>query len=185
MLGGIVTEIFLNSGVSEREKLKQLFETTLKGIREEFDDHRETINDNTNEIQANYEYSSRIDEKLNKLLERLDNMESWMSRLTGLTVKEDDAPVIELTEHEKKVFLILYTASEEHPVTYGQIAEYLGDNDLVVRGYVTNLLEKGIPIQKLHVDRQVYLTLDHEFREKQAKRNILGINQRTVKEFLG
>jgi len=181
----MVTKTFFKTELSEAEKLKQLFETTLKGIREEFDEHLESINDNTNETQANYEYISNVDKKLNKLIERFDQMESWISRLTGVAIKDDEEEIrISLTEQEKKVFLILYTASEKEPVTYEKLAESLGENDFVIRGYVTNILEKGVPVSKHYVDRQVFLSLDNEFKEKQAKHNILGINQRTVKDFL-
>ena len=47
------------------------------------------------------------------------------------------------------------------------------------------MLEKGVPIRKQYLDRQVFLSLDNEFKERQAKHNILGINQKTVKEFFG
>ncbi len=178
------TKNFFDTEVSGEEKLKQVLDATLKGIREEFDDHLESINDNTNEIQANYEYISKIDEKLEKMKKQLDQLESWMSRMTGVSVTEEEERRIFLTENEKRVFLILYTASEEDRITYGKMAEDLNENEFLVRGYVTNLLEKGVPIQKRYSERQVYLSLDREFREKQAKNNIVGLSQTTVKEFL-
>ncbi|MBS3132861.1 hypothetical protein J4470_01870 [Candidatus Woesearchaeota archaeon] len=184
--GGMVAKAFFETEVSETEKLRQLFEATLKGIREEFEDHLESINDNTNETQANYEYISKVDEKLNKLIERFDQMESWISRLTGVAIKEEEEETkITLSEQEKRVFLVIYTASEKEPVTYEKLAESLGENDFIIRGYVTNMLEKGVPIRKQYLDRQVFLSLDNEFKERQAKHNILGINQKTVKEFFG
>lgn len=173
---------FFSKNSSEFDKLKHRFETTLKGIREEFDDHLESINDNTNEIQANYEYITKIDEKLRKISEKLDQMELWMFQTGGVVVKEDDDQHLDLNEKEKRAFLIIYTASQ--PVTYSLIAEALNENEFLIRGYVTNMLEKGIPIQKKYRGRQVYLSLDKEFKEKQAKHNIVGINQKTVKEFL-
>ena len=167
---------------SELEKLKHRFETTVKGIREEFDDHLESINDNTNEIQANYEYIMRMDERLTKMSERLDQLESWMARMAGISVREEDERPVELSEKEKSVFLIIYTASE--PVTYSQIAKALDENEFLVRGYVTNMLEKGVPVQKRYIDNQVFLALDGSFKERQAKHNLVGISQKTVKEFL-
>lgn len=175
---------FFDTEVSSEEKTRQLFEATLKGIREEFDDHLESINDNTNEIQANYEYISKIDEKMERMEKRLSQLESWMSRLTGVPIAEEEEKRIFLTEKEKKVFLILYTASEEERVTYEQMAEDLSENEFLIRGYVTNMLEKGVPIQKRYSERQVYLSLDSDFKEKQAKSNLLGISQTTVREFL-
>ncbi len=167
---------------SELDKIKVTFDTTLKGIREEFDDHLESINDNTNEIQANYEYIMRLDEKLNKFNEKLEQLESWMARIAGIPIKEEEEQPILLDEKEKSVFLIVYTASE--PVTYSYIAKSLNENEFLVRGYVTNMLEKGVPIQKRYMDNQVFLALDKQFKERQAKENVIGISQRTVKEFL-
>lgn len=176
---------FLNTHLSEVDKLRQLFDTTVKGIREEFDDHLESINDNTNEAQANYEYIAAVDDKLNRVVQRLEQLEAWMSRLTGIPLKEEtELPQIELSDKEKKIFLVLYTASEKQPITYEDIALSLSENDFVIRGYITNMLEKGVPIRKHFADNKVQLSLDREFKEKQAKHNILCINQKTVQEFL-
>ena len=174
---------YFNTEFSEAEKLRNIFEATLRGVREEFDEHLESINDNTTEIQANYEYITRVDEKLSRMLERLENLESWMSRLTGVPIRPDEEEKIRLDETEQKVFLMIYTASSEKPITYEDIAQYLGENEFVIRGYVTNMLEKGIPVQKKYQDRQVFLFLAKDFRERQAKHNILGISQTTVREF--
>ncbi len=175
---------FFDTELSSEEKLRQLFEATLKGVREEFDDHLESINDNTNEIQANYEYISKIDERMERMEKRLSQLESWMARLTGVPIAEEEEKRIFLTEKEKKVFLILYTASEEDRITYEKISEDLGENEFLIRGYVTNMLEKGVPVQKRYFERKVYLSLDKDFKEKQAKSNLLGISQTTVREFL-
>lgn len=175
---------FLSSDLSEVAKLRQFVKDNLSVIKEEFEDHLQTINDNTSEIQANYEYSFRLEEQLKKLQQHLDRIESRLSGFAGFPVVEEEPDVIELNDYEKKIFLILYTASESKPVSYGQIAQYLGEDELVTRGHVTNMLEKGLPVQKRHDDGCVYLSLDREFRERQAKQNVLGISQKTVKEFL-
>ena len=161
----MVTKVFFKTDISETEKLRQYFETTLKGIKEEFDDHLESINDNTNESQANYEYIAKVDNKLNKITDRFDQMESWISRLTGVSIKEEEDDInISLTEMEKRVFLILYTAADTELITYEKLAENLNENQFVVRGYVTNILEKGVPLRKHYVNGQVLLSLDSKFK---------------------
>ena len=70
-------------------------------------------------------------------------------------------------------------------MTYRSVSEALGENEFIARGYVTNMMEKGIPVRKEYRGRQVYLSLDKEFRERQAKHNVAGISQTTVREFLG
>jgi len=49
-----------------------------------------------------------------------------------------------------------------------------------VREYVTNLLEKGIPIQKKYVNTIPHLLLDPKFKNLQAKKNILKIEQKIL-----
>ncbi len=170
---------------SEIAKVKQHLDAAFKGIREEFDEHLESINDNTNEVQANYEYICRLDTKIDRLAEKLDELTSRLSTVIPLSHYDDDEPLvpkIELTQKEKEVFLILY-ASEEKPLTYKDIARIMGDSDLLISGYITNLIEKGIPVMKKYLGHSAYLMLDRRFREMQAKNNMLAINQTTVKQF--
>ncbi len=175
---------FFKTDISEAERLNQKLDAALKGIREEFDEHRESINDNTNEMQANYEYISRVDEKISKVEEQLSQLQNWLSRVAGLPQFETQQKEIELTEKEKEVFLILYTASDEKPLSYQQIAEATEESDFLVKGYVTNMIEKGVPIQKRYVDGKVYLSLEQDFKELQAKNKIVKLSQKTVSEFL-
>ena len=43
----------------------------------------------------------------------------------------------------------------------------------LLREYITNLLEKGIPIQKIYKNTRPYIFLDPKFKNLQAKQNIL------------
>lgn len=176
----------LNTGSSlslEIAKIKQHLDAALRGIRDEFDEHRESINDNTNEVQANYEYICRLDAKIDKVTEKIEELQLKLSTLIPLASFEEEQPAkIELSEKEKEVFLILY-ASEEKPMTYRDIAKVMNESDFLVSGYITNLIEKGIPIIKKYIGHAAYLMLDRRFRELQAKNNILNINQKTVKQF--
>ncbi|MBN2454770.1 hypothetical protein JXB11_04450 [Candidatus Woesearchaeota archaeon] len=162
------------------EKLKEDFTSALQGIREEFDDHLESINDNTNEIQANYEYLCRLDAKIDRLSDQIASMKSLLSRFTGMPAENESRKEISLTEKEKEVFLILYTASNERPITYSDISKPLRESDFLVRSYITNLIEKGVPIRKQYLQGKTYLFLDNAFREQQAKTNLLRINQMTL-----
>lgn len=147
----------------------------LNAMREELDEHRESINETTNEIQANYEYLLRLDEKIEKLNEKIGTL--MMTRQ-----KANEQQQIELTEQEKAVFLLIYCSSEK-PLSYAEIAESLDQSELLVANYVTNMIEKGIPIRKRYLNHTVFLELDKEFRDLQAKHNILRINQTTMKQF--
>ncbi len=180
-----MSDEILDTGSSlEIAKVKQQLDAAFKGIREEFDEHLESINDNTNEVQANYEYMCRLDAKIEKIAERLDEMQARLSTIVPLSHYDEEpaVPAIELTQKEKEVFLILY-ASEEKPLTYKDIARIMGDSDLLISGYITNLIEKGVPVIKKYMGHSAYLMLDRRFRELQAKNNMLAINQTTVKQF--
>jgi hypothetical protein len=170
----------LVGSISAVESVKHELASALQGVREEFDDHLESINDNTNEIQANYEYLCRLDSKIQNLTEKMDEMQTWVSRLTGMPVREEMQKEIRLTEAEKEVFLVLYTSSNSRPVTYGEIANALRESEFLIRSYITNLIEKGVPILKQYIRNATYLSLDNRFREEQAKRNVLNISQTTL-----
>ncbi len=168
------------------EALNQKFEAALKGIREEFDDHRESINDSTNEIEANYELLCKLDAKVDRLQEQVEKFHLSLSRFLGDSSQHLSAlsiSSIELDEREKEVFLVLYTASNQKPLSYREIAAATRESEFLVRGYVTNIVEKGVPIVKRYINDVAYISLDHAFKDRQAKENIVKLSQRTVREF--
>lgn len=169
---------------SANDELKQRFEAALKGIREEFDDHLETINDNTNEIEANYEVLCKLEAKVDKVQEQLEQLQLAMARFMGTPSQHDEPAGIELDEREKDVFLILYTAADEKPLTYREIAAALKESEFLVRGYITNMIEKGVPIAKRYVNDSAYISLDKSFKDRQAKENVVRLSQKTVREFV-
>ncbi len=160
------------------EHLRQMIELALKGVREEFDDHRDSINDNTYEIEANYELLCKLDAKVDGLQEQLERLQLFLS-----SQKTAMRPSIELDEKEKEVFLILYTASSESPLTYRNIAAAVKESEFLVRGYITSMIEKGVPVQKRYVSDAAYISLDSSFKDLQARQNIVKLSQRTVAEF--
>lgn len=83
-----------------------------------------------------------------------------------------------LTSKEKEIFMALYSLeSELGAVTYLDIARKLSLPVSLVQAYITNLFGKGIPIQKRYRNNSVYLTLDQEFRECQARENLVGVTE--------
>ncbi len=150
------------------------FEVTsvIDQFREELDDYREAINENTNEIQANYEIIGELNKKIDKFAERLDEL-----TLLVKGKKEDRKfNIIPLSQKEKEIFQTIYELGEQNYVTYRQISRRLALPEQLVASYVTNIIEKGVIVLKKYVSGVVYLQLDHEFRQLQAKENIVGIN---------
>ena len=52
-------------------------------IKEELTDHLQTINENTAEINSNHNYVLHLENMINKLNERLDEVEHKISELSG------------------------------------------------------------------------------------------------------
>lgn len=152
--------------MSRDEKLKEAF----KKIKTELDDHLQSINENTNEIQANFEYNIKLEEKIEKLNEKLEEL---------MIIKpKKEHKKIKLTLREQEVFLILYTTNDY--VNYAQIARKLGFTTQLTSSYCTNLIEKGIPILKRYVNKQAQVKLDPGFKELQAKENLINIDRRVA-----
>ncbi|MEK6837183.1 MAG: hypothetical protein AABX69_00905 [Nanoarchaeota archaeon] len=172
-----------NLNSSAADELRQRFDAALKGVREEFDDHRESINDNTSEIEANYELLCKLESKVDRLQEQVEQLQIGMSEFLGMHTQADAASAIELDEKEKDVFLILYTAAEQKPLTYREIAAAIKESEFLIRGYVTNLVEKGVPISKRYINDIAYISIDRSFKDRQAKENIVKLSQKTVREF--
>ncbi|MFH1073164.1 MAG: hypothetical protein V1743_07090 [Nanoarchaeota archaeon] len=160
----------------EVEKLGSQFRESLSTIKEELDEHLDTINQNTSEIQQNYEYLAEIEGKIDKLSERLDAIEMM---LLPERIKKTVSARIELTHREQEVFMVIYAGER---VTVRQIAKRLGFTEQMVQEYVENMISKGIPlIKELHTDEHIYL-LEQHFKMVQAKQNILRINEAIAKE---
>ena len=173
-----------NLNFSAVGELRQRFDAALKGVREEFDDHRESINDNTSEIEANYELLCKLEAKVDRLQEQVEQLQIAMSDFLGMHTSAAVAAEIALDEKEKEVFLILYTASDQKPLAYREIAAALKESEFLVRGYVTNMIEKGVPIAKRYINDVAYISLDKSFKDRQAKENIVKLSQKTVREFV-
>ena len=169
---------------SKVNKKLYLFEKNIKKafskIKSEFDDHLDSINQNTNEIQQNYEYLCKLDMKIEKLSERIDEMSLFLKQLVKMNNTNE---TMSLTENEKKVFLALYN-SESKPLSYNEISQQTGIEEHLVMHYIENLLMKRIPLIKIQKNNASYFSLDSTFKELQAKKNILNITQTMKKSII-
>lgn len=137
-------------------------------MREELDDHFAAINENTNEIQSNYAYVQKLENKIDQVLARLDRVEML---LEGQAQRPSIKP---LTHAEKQIFLVLYT--EEAPLTYSGIAGFTGCSEALVKHHIADLIEKGVPIVKSYFNGNPFLKLNPKFKEQQAKENIINLS---------
>ncbi|MBU1976230.1 MAG: hypothetical protein KKG59_07550 [Nanoarchaeota archaeon] len=147
-----------------------------QAMRDEFDMHLDTINQNTDEIQQNYEYLAQIENKIDKLVERMDAIEMSMARSSGKL----PANKINLTHREQEIFIVLYSSPDR--ITRKMISQRLGFTEDMVDAYLGNIIAKGVPVLKQIVDGNTHFFLDHDFRQMQAKQKIIPISETIVRE---
>ena len=154
---------------------EKLLREAFNKIKEEMTDHLQTINENTNEISSNHDYILHLENMINKLNERLDDVELKLNELTGKKIMTaEDFKGVELKPKEQEIFLILYSRTGDL-IDYREISKTLGITEQSARKYVSRMINKGIPIIKKYFDNNVFLVLDSDFRNLQAKHNILDI----------
>lgn len=162
----MVQEVLSESFSADVQKL-------LKVFREELDEHRECINENSQELEYNFSYLREIDEKLEKLNARIDELFLLVS---GKTTAEEPK-IRPLTKTEKDVFAAIYRLGAVLScVSYKQIAKQAGISEGMVSSYITALVEKGVPVVKKLSGGVAYVQLKPEFRELQARKNIVGLD---------
>jgi len=156
--------------------------TTFSEIKGELNEHLDAINENTSEVNANYEYLCEIDSKIDKLSERMDQIQLFLQKNLGLEVEEKPAfDVKKLSKREEDVFLVLYTLDGTHEnITYQDIARRCCLTEELAMAYIQSLVQKGVPILRTHSKDKICLKLNPTFRNLQAKENILQINQKTL-----
>ncbi|MEK6946336.1 MAG: hypothetical protein AABX32_01910 [Nanoarchaeota archaeon] len=174
----IFGKIFLRGINLDLSRLNKALRQEFTSIRHEFEDHLQAINENTNEITANYEYICEIENKIDRISERVDNIQMFIESNFNVAVeKRPDFDVKRLSRREQEVFLVIYTLEEEKGgVTYSDIAVKLGISEQLSGNYVTSIIEKGVPIIKRYINSKPYLRLDPAFKTLQTKENILQLS---------
>jgi hypothetical protein len=136
-------------------------------------DHLEAINENTAEINSNMDYMVHLEEMIMKLKERLDDMDIMIASIAGDKVNTaDDYKNIVLSSKEQEIFYILYSR-EGDLLDYREVSKSLGLTEQLVIKHISAMISKGIPIIKKYFDDKVYLVLDADFRNLQAKENVI------------
>ena len=174
----IFGKIFLRGVNLNLSRLNKALRQEFSRIRHEFEDHLQAINENTNEISANYEYVAEIENKLDRLSARVDTLQLFLESNFNVAVeKRTDFDVKRLNRREQEVFLVIYTLEEEKGgVSYADIAAKLGISEQLAGNYVTEIIEKGVPIIKRYINSKPYLRLDPSFKTLQTKENILQLS---------
>lgn len=146
----------------------------LRVIQQALDEHLSAINENTTEIQVLFDYLQDVERKLERVTQRLDKLQ--LSQ--GQPVEKPG--VQPLSQQEKQVFLILYT--EQLPLTCDEIALKIQGSAGMVVECIANLSTKGIPLQRTFAQNQFFFSLTPQFKEMQAKQNILNLSLESFME---
>jgi len=158
-------------------QLNKSLKVAFSKIKEELDMHLTSINDNTEEIAANVAYMTELDTKIEKLNEKMDEITMMLSQLPKETKAFLTKP---LTINEKQVLMAIYSSSK--PISYTRIAQNLNLTESVVKSYVESIIAKKIPVIISFINTVPHLSLDDEFRDKQAKENIIGVEQKFLND---
>lgn len=161
----------------EKETKKAFFK-----VKKEFEEHLEAINENTNEIQSNYELMLKLEARIDKIENTLAEINRFIKQFKSQNVyfldeqETNSFTVLPLTEEEKKVFKTLYELEAEGvKITYSKVAELIGISTSLAREYVASMIEKGVPIIKHYLDQKVYINIEPKFKELQTKQNIVSL----------
>jgi len=121
----------------------------LKNIKKELNEHLDAINENTVEIQSSYGCMNEVNDKLEKLTERVEAIEIFMQQYSNFQAEEKSFDVRPLTKTEQHVFLVIYALEDEKGlVSHADICKKTALPSYVVSEYIARLAEKGIPLMK-------------------------------------
>ncbi|MBS3124519.1 hypothetical protein J4437_07885 [Candidatus Woesearchaeota archaeon] len=140
----------------------------LVKIKNLLDEHLTAINENTGEIQVMFDYLQEVEKKVERITQRLDNLQLTMGQPLEKT------SIAPLNQEEKKIFLVLYT--EENPLSIEEIAEKSYQSAALVQENISNLSNKCIPLQRTLCQGQFFFSLNKEFKERQAKENLVSLS---------
>ncbi len=138
----------------------------LSLIRAALEEHLSAINENSNEIQALFDYLQDMDSKIDTLHSRLDSLQ--------LETQSKSIEIQPLNNAERQVFVVLYTAAGF--LGYSEISQRCGLPASCVQEHLHALTSKGIPITRTLSDKQILVQIDVKFKEKQAKENVVNLS---------
>ncbi|MGV8162509.1 MAG: hypothetical protein ACP5N2_04230 [Candidatus Nanoarchaeia archaeon] len=158
------------------KEMQKGIKNAFSAVKEEMNVHLETINQNSSEIQSIYEYLNELDGKIEKLNEKIDQLQMTMD------FEEETFLSVDLTMREQEVFLIIY--SEHESISAKEIGKRLGFSDEMVNRYVHNMISKGIPLLKHYKNNEIFIAIDLKFKELQTRKNVLKIDESISKQLL-
>jgi predicted nuclease with TOPRIM domain len=162
---------------SNHSQIKEIEESTryaFTKVKEELDEHLDSINQNTGEIQLTQESVQSLEKRMDKLEEKFEEILSTLGHKKSYVVQP-------LTLREQEVFIALYTTTEYKECTYRIISYKTGLPIKMIEELIEILIEKGVPIRRIEKNSEYYLDLDEDFKQEQAKSNLLNLNKEMIR----
>jgi hypothetical protein len=151
----------------------------FRKIKVERDEHLESINQLTSELQSAFEYIIDLEKKYEKLKEITDELMIFKNSL--LLNDKSHFSNISLTLDEQKLFLIMYVYGEKEPLSWDSMKKRLDVSDETLGYLLSSLLDKKIPITREKISSEWYFNVDPRFRELQSKEKIIQIHDSVSK----
>lgn len=157
------------------KKIREAF----RKIKEERDEHLESINQLTSELQTAFEYISDLENKYDKIKENIDELMIFKNSIL-LNDKSHFSNIV-LSLEEQKLFQTLYVFGEKEPLSENFIIKKLDLNDTSFRLLLSSLLDKKIPITKERIGNEWYFNIDLRFRDMQTKEQLIKVHESVSK----
>lgn len=139
-----------------RGELKVVFSK----IKEELEDHLESINQNTIEIQSSFEYLSRLSNRIDKIEQRLSQME-----LDG--PRDRSIETVLLTRDEEEIYAILVESTTRRQLlSYEDVAHKAQISKTFCAHLIASLIDKGVRVGKKFSNGNVLLEIDPQHLER-------------------
>ena len=138
-------------------------------VKEEMDEHLQSINENTIEIEHQHDTIFSLEEKMEKLSMRMDTIQMMFTKLIMQTRVS-----VQLSDNEQSVFALLFEFTKYIPLKYVAEKTSLSETDL--EESLPALRDQRIPVEQRTIGDKAYLKMDADFRELQMREHIVKIN---------
>lgn len=148
--------------------MEEKLRNNLSLVKQTLSEHLSAINENTAELQSFFDYIQEIEQKIEKISERIDQLQLQKD------LSPNKAYVAPLNATETKIFLSIYT--EHKYLSCPDISEKSGVPLSIIREHLASLAQKGVPLVRSFVNNQTYYQIEERFKEWQAKENVINLS---------
>lgn len=145
-------------------------------IKDEFEDHLDAINQNTEEVSKFYDCIGEIDEKLDKINARIDTIHMMFRRVIN-----HNTISVDLNLDEQRAFVLLNACPKY--LSIEDLAYRVGLEEDQAYEVITAMTDKGIPMDRKRAEGKPCIKLDDEFKRLQARDKMIRISPAIMQQF--